>query len=67
MAAKRPVVAVAVAATLVIVGVLAFRAGDDPVVTRAGGKSPAAPPSAADDGVATTLAAAGRPSAVVPS
>ena len=66
MAAKRPLVAVAVAATLVIVGVLAFQAGDDPVVTRAGGKSPAAPPSAADDGVATTLAAAGRPSAKAP-
>jgi hypothetical protein len=66
MAAKRPVVAVAVAATLVIVGVLAFRAGDDPVVTRAGGKSAAAPPSAADDDVATTLAAAGRPSAKAP-
>ena len=66
MAAKRPLVAVAVAATLVFIGVLAFQAGDNPVVTQAGGKSPAAPPSAGDDGVATTLARAGRPSAKAP-
>jgi hypothetical protein len=66
MAAKRPVVAVAVAASLVIIGVLAFQAGDNPVVTQAGGKSPAAPPSAADNGVATTLANAARPSAKAP-
>ncbi len=66
MAAKRPVLAVAVAASLVLIGVLAFRGGDDsPVVTQAGGKSPAAPPGA-DDEVSTTLASAGRPSANAP-
>jgi len=59
-------VAVAVAATLVIIGFLAFYAGDNPVVTQAGGKSPAPPPSAADDGVSTTLARAGRPSGKEP-
>ena len=65
MAAKRPLVAVAVAATLVLIGVLAFQAGDNPVVTQAGGRSPDAPP-AADEGVSTTLARAGRPSAKEP-
>ncbi|MGH9009115.1 MAG: hypothetical protein ACRDYF_04620 [Acidimicrobiia bacterium] len=66
MAAKRPVLAVAVAATLVIIGVLAFQAsGDSPVVTQAGGKSPDAPPPG-DDGVNTTLASAGRPAANAP-
>ena len=65
MAAKRPVVAVAVAATLVLIGVLAFQAGDGPVVT-AGGRSPTAPPPAADDEVSTTLAHAERPSAKEP-
>ena len=64
MAAKRPVVAVAVAATLVIIGVLAFQAGGSPVV-QAGGKSPAAPPSPNDE-VSTTLARAGRPAANTP-
>jgi WD40 repeat protein len=65
MAAKRPVLAVAVAATVVIIGVLAFRGSgsDSPVVTQAGGKSPAVPPPGAGDGVNTTLASAGRPAA----
>jgi hypothetical protein len=66
MAAKRPVLAVAVAATLVLIGVLALRGADNPVVTQAGGKSPAAPPPGADDGVSTTLASAGRPPANAP-
>lgn len=64
--AKRPVVAVAVAAILVFIGVLAFQAGDNPVVTQAGGKVPAAPPAVPDDGVATTLARAARPSVQAP-
>jgi hypothetical protein len=66
MAARRPVLAVAVAATLVVIGFLAFR-GSDSVVTQAGGKSPEAPaPPGADDGVDTTLASAGRPAADTP-
>ena len=65
MAAKRPVLAVTVAAILVLIGVLALRgSGDSPVVTQAGGKSPAAP--GADDEVSTTLASAGRPPADAP-
>ena len=64
MAARRPVLAVAAAATIVIIGFLAFR-GSDSVVTQAGGKSPEAPPGA-DDGVSTTLASAGRPAADTP-
>jgi hypothetical protein len=69
MAAKRPVLAVAVAATLVVIGVLAFRGGgsDSPVVTQAGGKASVEPPAGATgDGVNTTLAAAGRPAADAP-
>ena len=68
MAAKRPVLAVAVAATLVIIGVLAFRGGGSgkPVVTQAGGKAPAVPPTGAGDDVTTTLASAGRPAAGTP-
>ena len=64
MAARRPVLAVAVAATLVIIGVLAFRGGsgpESPVVTQAGGKAPAVPPTGAGDSVNSTLASAGRP------
>jgi hypothetical protein len=68
MAARRPVLAVAVAATLVVIGVLAFRGSGSgsPVVTQAGGKSPAVPPTGAGDGVNTTLARAGRPAADTP-
>ena len=68
MAAKRPVLAVAVAATLVAIGVLVFRGtrSDGPVVAGAGGKSPAAPLTGdqADDNldVDPTLVSAGRPS-----
>lgn len=54
MAAKRPVVVVAVSATLVLIGFLAFQAGGDRVVTQAGGRPPAAPPPA-DEGVTTTV------------
>ena len=66
MAAKRPVVAVAVAATtLAVIGVLAFRGNgpDRPVITRAGGKAPAAPASApvTGGGADPTLVSAGRP------
>src|SRR4051794_3805167 len=67
MAAKRPVLAVAVAATLVAIGVLAFRGtrSDGPVVARAGGKSAPAPlpGSVGDDNlnVDPTLVSAGRP------
>jgi hypothetical protein len=44
MAAKRPVLAVAVAGTVVIIGVLAFRGTrSDRVVTQAGGRAPAVP------------------------
>ena len=69
MAARRPVLAVAVAATVVIIGVLAFRgsgSGGSPVVARAGGKAPAVPPTGAGDSVSSTLASAGRPSADAP-
>src|SRR2546423_6998332 len=62
MAAKRPVLAVAVAATVVIIGLLALRGSggsDSPVVTKAGGTAPAVPSTGAGDGVSTTLAAAG--------
>jgi hypothetical protein len=64
MAAKRPVLAVAVAATLVVIGFLAFRDSDaeGPVITAAG-KSPAAPvePGTGDATVDRTLVSAGRP------
>jgi hypothetical protein len=69
MAAKRPVLAVTVAATLVVIGFLAFRGSgsDNPVVTQAGGKSPAVPPTGAGDGgVNPTLTSAGRPAADSP-
>ena len=68
MAARRPVLAVAVAATVVIIGVLAFRGGGSgkPVVTQAGGKAPAVPPTGAGDSVTSTLASAGRPSPNAP-
>src|SRR5207247_204616 len=69
MAAKRPVLAVAVAAIVVVIGVLAFRGAggsDSPVVTQAGGKAPAVPPTGAGDDVNTTLASAGRPAANTP-
>ena len=69
MAAKRPVLAVAVAATLMAIGFLAFRGpGDDrPLVTQAGGRSPVVPPTPAPgDEVSTTLASAGRPAANAP-
>src|SRR5437764_6209812 len=66
MAAKRPVLAVAVAATVVVIGVFALRGtgSDHPVVTRAGGRSPAAPvPTGVDDGRADpTLVSTVRPS-----
>ncbi|HEY0400363.1 MAG TPA: hypothetical protein VGF00_18325, partial [Acidimicrobiia bacterium] len=66
MAAKRPVVAVAVVATtLAVIGVLAFRGNgpDAPVITRAGGKAPAAPAAApvTGGGADPTLVSAGRP------
>jgi hypothetical protein len=65
MAAKRPVLAVAVAATVATIGILAFRStrSDNPVVARAGGGSPSVP-VAGDDGdgsVDSTLVSAGRP------
>ena len=65
MAAKRPVLAVALAATVVTIGVLALRGShsDRPVVTRAGGGSPAVPATGAGDGGADpTLVSTGRPS-----
>jgi len=73
MAAKRPVLAVAVAATVVTIGFLAFRGtppSDSPVIS-AGGDSPAVPGAAlngegARDGesgnVDRTLVSTGRPS-----
>jgi hypothetical protein len=71
MAAKRPVLAVAAAAILAIIGVFAYRVSgsDSPVVTQAGGKAPDAPPPGAGDGIGgsdgagTTLAGVGRPGA----
>ena len=67
MAAKRPVLAVAVAATVVTIGFLAFRGSrsDSPVIS-AGGNSPAVPGDAggAENGNGTvdrTLVSAGRP------
>ena len=66
MAAKRPVLAVAVAATVVTIGVLAFRGNrpDNPVVTRAGGGTPPVPAAGGggDGSADTTLVSAGRPS-----
>ena len=66
MAAKRPVLAVAAAATVVAIGFLAFRGTrpDSPVITRAGGRSPAVPVAggAGDAGADPTLVSAGRPS-----
>jgi hypothetical protein len=66
MAAKRPVLAVAVAGTLVIIGFLAFRGSGSgsPVVTQ--GNSPSVPSNGAGDEVDTTLASAGRPAANAP-
>ena len=68
MAAKRPVLAVAVAATVVAIGILAFRGdrSDSPVIST-GGKSPAVPsvPDNAEGESGTadrTLVSAGRPS-----
>jgi len=67
MAAKRPVLAVAVVASLVAIGILTFRGtrSDDPVVAGAVGKPSAAPlPGSAGDGnfdVDPTLVSAGRP------
>ena len=67
MAAKRPVLAVAVVGTLVIIGVLAFRGSGSGPVVQAGGKSAAVPSTGAGDGdgdgVDSTLASAGRPAA----
>ena len=66
MAAKRPVLAVAVAATVVTIGVLALRGNrpDNPVVTRAGGGTPPVPAAGGggDGSADTTLVSAGRPS-----
>jgi hypothetical protein len=66
MAAKRPVLAVAIAATVVTIGVLAFRGtrSDSPVVARAGGGTPAVPVAGGggDGSVDPTLVSAGRPS-----
>ena len=69
MAAKRPVLAVAVAGTVVVIGLLAVRptGGDHPVITRAGGAAPAAPaptPAASSPGADSgdpTLVSTGRP------
>ncbi|MEW6475145.1 MAG: hypothetical protein AB1679_23060 [Actinomycetota bacterium] len=68
MAAKRPVVAVTVAATVAIIGILAFRGTrpDNPVIST-GGPPPAVPGSAGnaegDSGTADrTLVSTGRPS-----
>jgi hypothetical protein len=70
MAAKRPLVAVAVAATVVSIGFLTLR-GSGPghrVETRAGVSAPATPlPTGLDDGRAdTTLVSAARPSTQAP-
>lgn len=75
MAAKRPVLAVAVATTVVAIGFLAFQGTrpDRPVVTRAEGRSPAVSPDGRGEGAAiddengensvdSTLVSAGRPS-----
>jgi hypothetical protein len=63
MAATRPVLAVALAATLVTIGFLAFRGNrpDSPVI--AGGNPPAVPGApVGDDNVDRTLVSTGRPS-----
>jgi len=66
MAARRPVLAVAVAATVAIIGVFAYRVSgsDSPVVTQAGGKAAGVPPAGGGDsngdGVSTTLTRTGR-------
>ncbi len=70
MAAKRPLVALVVATTLVSIGFLTFR-GSGPgrrVEARAGGPSPAAPlPTGLGDGSADpTLVSTGRPSPKAP-
>jgi hypothetical protein len=72
MAAKRPVLAVAVATSVGIIGLLAFQGtrSESPVVT-AEGRSPAAPVPGRDDGAAgetadPTLVSAGRPSPDAP-
>jgi hypothetical protein len=80
MAAKRPVLAVAVATTVVAIGFLAFQGTrpDRPVVTRAEGRSPVVPDAGGDgdaidgnglggeDTVDQTLVSAGRPSPDAP-
>jgi hypothetical protein len=70
LAAKRPLVAVAVATTVVSIGFLTFRGSgsDHRVETRAGGPSPAAPlPTAIGGGRADpTLVSTGRPSPTAP-
>jgi Tol biopolymer transport system component len=68
MAAKRPLVGVAVAATVVSIGFLTLR-GSGPVhrvETRAGGPSPAAPPATGPGAVDPTLVSTGRPSPTAP-
>jgi hypothetical protein len=65
MAAKRPVLAVAAATTLVAIGFLAFFRGDgsDSPVISAGGKAPSMPNGATEPGgVDRTLVSTGRPS-----
>ena len=66
MAARRSILAVAVAATVVTIGVLAYGGArsDSPVITRAGGRSPVAPVAGGDDdgNADPTLVRAGRPS-----
>ena len=79
MAAKRPVLAVAVATTVVAIGFLTFKGtrSDRPVVTRAEGRSPLVPgaggvgdsldgDAVGDNTVDQTLVSAGRPSPDVP-
>jgi len=75
MAAKRPVLAVAVATTVVAIGFLAFQGTrpDGPVVARAEGRSPVVPEAGGEggvpegeNGVDPTLVSAGRPSPDAP-
>jgi hypothetical protein len=75
MAAKRPVLAVAVATTVVAIGFLAFQGtrSDRPVVTRAEGRSPVMPGGGlggdgldAENTVDQTLVSAGRPAGDAP-
>ncbi len=65
MAAKRPVVAVAVATSVVVIGFLAFEGSrpDRPVITRAEGRAPVAPiPGDGGESADPTLVSADRPS-----